>query len=42
MMMEPLILVAAFFLLYLMAIIYVRLDLTITLDEEDEARMKVS
>jgi hypothetical protein len=42
MMMEPLILLATFFLLYLMAIIYVRLDLTITLDEEDEARMKVS
>merc|ERR1712096_468184 len=30
---EPLILVAAFFLLYLLAIIYVRLDFSITLDE---------
>merc|ERR1712123_433668 len=33
MMIEPLILVAAFFFLYLMAIIYVRLDFSITLDE---------
>jgi len=38
---EPLILVAAFFLLYLLAIIYVRLDFSITLDEGAEARMKV-
>ena len=41
MMIEPLILVAAFFFLYLMAIIYVRLDFSITLDEGAEARMKV-
>jgi len=39
---EPLILVAAFFLLYLLAIIYVRLDFSITLDEGAEARMKVA
>jgi len=42
MMIEPLILVAAFFFLYLMAIIYVRLDFSITLDEGAEARMKVA
>jgi len=41
MMTEPLLLVAAFFLLYLMAIIYVRLDFSITLDEGAEAKMKV-
>ena len=41
MMTEPLILVATFFLLYLKAIIYVRLDFSITLDEGAEARMKV-
>jgi len=41
MMIEPLILVAAFFFLYLLAIIYVRLDFSITLDEGAEARMKV-
>merc|ERR1712112_441741 len=41
MMTEPLLLVAAFFLLYLMAIIYARLDFSITLDEGAEAKMKV-
>jgi len=41
MLVEPLILVAAFFLLYLLAIIYVRLDFSITLDEGAEAKMKV-
>ena len=41
MMTEPLILVATFFLLYLKAIIYVRLDFSITLDEGAEARTKV-
>lgn len=38
---EPLLLVAAFMLLYLLAIIYVRLDFAITVDEGAEARMKV-
>jgi oligosaccharyltransferase complex subunit alpha (ribophorin I) len=38
---EPLLLVAAFFLLYLMAIIYARLDFSITLDEGAEAKMKL-
>lgn len=42
MMAEPLILVAAFFLLYLMAIIYVRLDFSITKDEASESRMRVA
>merc|ERR1712156_941343 len=39
---EPFLLVAAFFLLYLMAIIYARLDFSITLDEGAEAKMKVA
>jgi len=38
---EPLLLVGAFMLLYLLAIIYVRLDFAITVDEGAEARMKV-
>lgn len=38
---EPLLLVAAFMLLYLLAIIYVRLDFAITVDEGAEAKMKV-
>ena len=41
MLLEPLLLVAAFFLMYLMAIIYVRLDFSITLDEGAETKMKV-
>jgi len=41
MIMEPLILVAAFMLLYLLAIIYVRLDFSITVDQGQEAKMKV-
>jgi len=42
MLLEPLLLVAAFFLMYLMAIIYVRLDFSITLDEGAETKMKVA
>ena len=38
---EPLILVAAFMLLYLLAIIYVRLGFSITVDQCQEAKMKV-
>ena len=38
---EPLILVAAFMLLYLLAFIYVRLDFSITVDQGQEAKMKV-
>merc|ERR550517_1360192 len=41
MMIEPLLLVSAFFFLYLLAIIYVRLDFSIALDENAEAKMKV-
>ena len=40
-MIEPLLLVSAFFFLYLLAIIYVRLDFSIALDENAEAKMKV-
>ena len=38
---EPLLLVSAFFLLYLVTIIYVRLDFSICQDEGAEAKMKV-
>ena len=38
MMMEPLILVTAFFLLFLLSIIYVRLDFSITVDEGAQER----
>jgi len=38
---EPLLLVSAFFLLYLAAIIYVRLDFSISRDENAESKMKV-
>ena len=38
---EPLLLVSAFFLLYLVTIIYVRLDFSISQDEGAEAKMKV-
>ena len=41
MVMEPLLLVSAFFLLYLVTIIYVRLDFSITRDETAESKMKV-
>ncbi len=39
---EPLLLVAAFFLLFLLSILYVRLDFSITVDENAEAKMKVA
>jgi len=42
MLMEPLILILAFFLLFLLSIIYVRLDFSITVDEGAEAKMKVA
>lgn len=38
---EPMLLVSAFFLLYLVTIIYVRLDFSISQDEGAEAKMKV-
>ena len=38
---EPLLLVTAFLLFFLLSIIYVRLDFSITVDEGAEARMKV-
>jgi len=38
---EPLILVSAFFLLFLLAIVYVRLDFSITVDAGAEVKMKV-
>ena len=41
MFMEPLLLVTAAFLFFLLSIIYVRLDFSITVDEGAEARMKV-
>ena len=41
MFMEPLLLVTAFLLFFLLSIIYVRLDFSITVDEGAEARMKV-
>jgi len=39
---EPLLLVLAFLLLYLVAIVYVRLDFSITVDQGEEAKMKVA
>lgn len=42
MFLEPLLLVAAFFTFFLMAIVYVRLDFAITKDESSEAKMKVA
>jgi len=39
---EPLILVTAFFLLFLLAIVYVRLDFSITVDAGAEVKMKVA
>ena len=41
MIMEPLLLVSAFLLLFLVSIIYVRLDFSITKDETAESKMKV-
>ena len=38
---EPLLLVSAFFLLYLATIIYVRLDFSISRDENAESKLKV-
>ncbi|MCL4130022.1 UNVERIFIED_CONTAM: hypothetical protein GTU68_033843 [Idotea baltica] len=42
MLQEPLLVVVAFFLMFLMVIIYVRLDLTLSKDESTEAKMRVS
>eukprot|EP00088_Acartia_fossae_P017193 TRINITY_DN1973_c0_g1_i10.p1 TRINITY_DN1973_c0_g1~~TRINITY_DN1973_c0_g1_i10.p1 ORF type:complete len:605 (-),score=156.57 TRINITY_DN1973_c0_g1_i10:614-2428(-) len=42
MLLEPLLLVSAFFLLFLLSIIYVRLDFSIRVDEGAEAKMKVA
>ena len=42
MFLEPLLLVAAFFAFFLMAIVYVRLDFASTKDEGSEAKMKVA
>ena len=39
---EPLLLIAAFFAFFLLAIVYVRLDFAITKDEGSEAKMKVA
>lgn len=39
---EPLLLVGAFFLLFLLSILYVRLDFSIAVDENAEAKMKVA
>ena len=39
---EPLLLIAAFFIFFVLTIIYVRLDFAITKDESSEARMKLS
>ncbi len=39
---EPLMVILAFFLFFLLTIIYVRLDFSITKDEGSEARMKVA
>ena len=41
-MLEPLMLVVAYFLFFFLTIIYVRLDFSITKDEGSEARMKVA
>jgi len=42
MFMEPLLLISAFFLLFVLSIIYVRLDFSIRVDEGKEAKMKVA
>lgn len=42
MLQEPLLVVVAFYLLFLLVVIYVRLDFSITKDETSESRMKVS
>lgn len=42
MLQEPLLVVIAFYLLFLLVVIYVRLDFSITKDETSESRMKVS
>jgi oligosaccharyltransferase complex subunit alpha (ribophorin I) len=42
MLLEPLLLVTAFLLFFLLSIIYVRLDFSITIDEGADARMKVA
>ncbi|KAK4302673.1 hypothetical protein Pmani_025252 [Petrolisthes manimaculis] len=42
MLQEPLLVVLAFFLLFLMVILYVRLDLTLSKDEATESKMRVS
>ena len=39
---EPLLLIAAFFTFFVLAIVYVRLDFAITKDEGSEAKMKVA
>lgn len=39
---EPLLLIVAFFLFFLLAMVYVRLDFSISKDEGSEARMKVA
>jgi len=42
MLLEPFLLISAFFLLFLLSIIYVRLDFSIRVDEGAEAKMKVA
>ncbi|KAB7495648.1 Dolichyl-diphosphooligosaccharide--protein glycosyltransferase subunit 1 [Armadillidium nasatum] len=42
MLQEPLLVVIAFFLMFLLVILYVRLDLTLSKDETTEAKMRVS
>ena len=39
---EPLLLIAAFFAFFVLAIVYVRLDFAITKDEGSEAKLKVA
>jgi hypothetical protein len=39
---EPLLLIAAYFAFFVLAIIYVRLDFAITKDEGSEAKMKIA
>ena len=39
---EPLLLIAAFFAFFLLAIVYVRLDFAITKDEGSEVKMKAA
>ena len=41
-MLEPFILVTAFFLLFMISIIYMRLDFSISVDEGAEVKMKVA